>query len=131
MLDTQITFNGAYVAPRWRTDAIDWTTEPIASKPARLAGTSAGRSAAQQQIALDSSVFTPSIENVRSANYANWCAFGKEVGALLNGITTIERANRILRHCTNDLLDSIAVEEETQRQVGRTTLFSVEKLSWF
>ena len=131
LLDTQIAFNGACVAPRWRTNATDWTMESIASKPPRLAGTSAGSSAAQQQIALGSRVFTPSIENVRSANYANSCAFGKEVGALLNGITTIEGANRILSYCKKALLDSIEVEEEAQRQVGRTTLFSVEKLSWF
>ncbi|CAN0592364.1 unnamed protein product, partial [Laminaria digitata] len=42
LLDTQIAFNGACVAARWRTNATDWTMEPIASKPARLAGTSAG-----------------------------------------------------------------------------------------
>ena len=101
----------------------DWTMEPIASKPARLAGASAESSAAQQQIALGSSVFTPPIENVRSANYANCCAFGKEAGAPLNGITTVEGANRILRHCKKALLDSIAVKEEAQREVGRTTLF--------
>ena len=76
LLDTQIAFNGACVAPRWRTNATDWTIESIASKPARLAGTSAGSSASQQQIALGSSVFTPSISNVRSANYAKCCAFG-------------------------------------------------------
>ena len=123
LLDTQIAFNGACVAPRWRTNATDWTIESIASKPARLAGTSAGSSASQQQIALGSSVFTPSISNVRSANYAKCCAFGKEPGALLNGITAIEGTNRILRHCKKGLLDSIDVEEETQRQVGHTTLF--------
>ena len=98
LLDTQIAFNGACVAPRWRTNATDWTMDSIVSKPARLAGTSAGSSAAQEKIALGYSVVTPSIENVRSANYANCCAFGKETGALLNGITTIEGANRILRH---------------------------------
>ena len=98
LLDTQIAFNGECVAPWWKTNATDWTMESIASKPARLAGTSAASSTTQEQIALGSSVFTPSIENVRSANYANCCAFGKETGALLNGITTIEGANRILRH---------------------------------
>eukprot|EP00904_Undaria_pinnatifida_P001816 jgi/Undpi1/11635/HiC_scaffold_35.g13930.m1 len=123
LLETQVAFNGACGAARWRTNATDWTMEPVASKPARLAGTSAEASAAQQQIALGSSVFTPSIENVRSANYANCCAFGKEAGTLLDGITTIEGANRILRHCKKALMDSIAVEEETQREVGRTTLF--------
>ena len=97
--------------------------ESIASKPASLTGTSAESSTAQQQTALGSRVFTPSIENVRSANYANSCAFGKEVGGLLNEITTIEGANRILRYCKKALLDSIEVEEEAQRQVGRTTLF--------
>eukprot|EP00904_Undaria_pinnatifida_P003962 jgi/Undpi1/13567/HiC_scaffold_8.g03226.m1 len=115
-LTESVAFNWACVASRWRTNATDWTMEPIASKPARLTGTNAEGSAVQQKIALGSSVLTPSIGNVRSANYANCCTIGKEAEALLDGITTIEGANRILRHCKKALLDSIAVEEETQRE---------------
>ena len=42
LLDTQIAVNEACLAPRRRTNATDWTMEPIASKPAMIAGTKRG-----------------------------------------------------------------------------------------
>ena len=54
LLDTEVVFDGASVASRWRSNATAWTMKPIASKPARLAGTSAGSLASQQHAALSS-----------------------------------------------------------------------------
>lgn len=123
LLETQVVFNGACVALRWRTNAAPWIMEPLASKLARLASASAGSLAGRQPVAPVPNVVTPSNEHVRSTNYANCCAFGKELAGMLAGVNSIEGVNRILHHLKKVAVDSADVEEVSQRRVSRTTVF--------
>lgn len=51
LLETEVVFNGACVAPRWRTDATEWSMGVIASKPAKLTLAGEGSSARQDPVA--------------------------------------------------------------------------------
>ena len=82
MVGIDVGFNGACVAPRWRTSTTPWTMEALAVKPARLTSTIAASPPRQHLAGTVPCAFNSTKKKLKSAVYANCIAFGKEMAAL-------------------------------------------------
>lgn len=123
MIGKDVSFNGACVAPRWRTSATPWTMEAIAAKSAKLRSSSSGRSAGQHTAGTCLSVSARAKQNLRSAVYANCLAFGKELAALSWEISSLQGHTRMLDTLTDAAKALIKVELRSQTNTSSPRIF--------
>ena len=94
MVGKDVGFNGACVAPRWRTSTTLWTMKALAAKPARLTSTNAASPPRQHLAGTVQCAFISAKQNLKAAAYANCIAFENGMAELAWEISTLKGTTR-------------------------------------
>eukprot|EP00903_Cladosiphon_okamuranus_P014408 g13376.t1 len=89
-------FNGASFAPRWRDSPTPWVLETLAAMPAMLDPGTADCPVQLPPFDFNADDISHSDSNVKEAACANSVSSGKDMGASLREINTLEGIDRVL-----------------------------------
>lgn len=123
MLDADLGFTGACVAPRWRDGTMPWTMGPLAAKPAVVATRGTGVPGELPPPPADPSAFSHSKPTVRASGWASCCAFGKELATITAGIDNIPGISRCLENLKNQARQMVQVELRSQHDASTSQVF--------